>query len=57
MISLVSSICNPGFSDYSGLAGGSLPPIGYEVDSSLAYAGRRNTCYISHTDGDNAPAS
>ena len=38
-------------------ASGSLPPIGYEVDSSLAYAGRRNTCYISHTDGDNAPAS
>ena len=43
--------------EYSGLAGGLLPPIGYEVDSSLAYAGRQSTCYISHTDGDNAPAS
>ena len=57
MISLVSSICNPGFSDYSGLTGRSLAPDSYEADGLQAYPGRRNTCYISHTDGDNAPAS
>ena len=35
----------------------SRTPNSYEADSSLAYAGHRNTCYIPHTDGDNAPAS
>ena len=33
----------------------SRTPNSYEADSSLAYAGRRGVCRISHTDWGNAP--
>ncbi|MEY8428857.1 hypothetical protein AALA00_14365 [Lachnospiraceae bacterium 46-15] len=34
-----------------------LTPDSYETDSSHVYAGHREACRISHTDGDNAAAN
>ena len=41
-----------------GLSGSlSLTPDSHGTDSIHAYTERRDACHISHTDGDNAPAS